>query len=71
MAQTHTPIASRLNEEYLSKAEFAAFLNRHQRTLDNWALRGFGPPRITINGTHFYRRDAVRDWLNSHEQGAR
>lgn len=66
-------MATRTNplfEEYAPQKEVAEFLGKSERTLDNWASRRYGPPRINVNGAHFYRRDKLRAWLNSHENTA-
>ena len=53
--------------EYLTKAELAAQLRRSTRSVDRWALTGYGPPRIRKGRRSLYRRAAVVEWLRSLE----
>ena len=49
--------------EYLTKAELANQLNRSIRSVDRWALTGYGPPCVRIGRRSLYRRAAVVEWL--------
>ena len=53
--------------EYLTKAELAAQLRRSTRSVDRWALTGYGPPHIRIGRRSLYRRAALVEWLRSLE----
>lgn len=53
--------------EYLTKAELAAQLDRSIRSVDRWALTGEGPPCVRIGRRSLYRRAAVVEWLRSLE----
>ena len=56
-----TPILA----SYLSHAELAKQLNKSERTLDRWHALRMGPPRTLIGRDIYYRRDAVKRWLES------
>lgn len=58
---------SRLLEEYAPKAEAARELNVSPRTLDRWWHERSGPPRTKIGYKIYYRRDALAEWVRSHE----
>jgi len=53
--------------EYLTKAELAAQLRRSIRSVDRWALGGYGPPCVRIGRRTLYRRASVVDWLRGLE----
>ena len=58
-----TPILA----DYLSHAELAKQLKKSERTLDRWHALRMGPPRTLIGRDIYYRRDAVKRWLESQE----
>jgi len=55
-------------DEYLTKHELAAILQKSTRTLDRWDLAGDGPPKVQIGRTVLYRRQSVSAWLLSRER---
>jgi hypothetical protein len=54
--------------DYLTKAELAAELRIHERTLDRWHTARTGPPRTEIGRDILYRRGSVRAWLAKRER---
>jgi hypothetical protein len=58
-------------EGYVRPHDLAKELRVSVRTLGRWQVRRIGPPRIVIGKQIFYRRDAVRAWLESREQKRR
>jgi hypothetical protein len=54
--------------DYLTKAELAAELGIHERTLDRWHTARTGPPRTVIGRDILYRRGAVLAWLANRER---
>lgn len=61
---------SALVDEFIEKEQLAKVLHKHPRTLDNWHVRRYGPPRINVQGKHLYRVSTVRQWLASLENTA-
>ena len=53
--------------DYMSLAEAARELGVGVRTLHNWWAERRGPPRTKVGHRVYYRRDAVRAWLESQE----
>ena len=63
--------ATKLLDEYLTRSELAAELNKSERTLERWERLGIGPP-VTRNGiTPIYNIQGARAWLRAQEQEAR
>lgn len=58
-----------LLDDYMTEAECAAELRRHERTLHRWRDRGDGPPYINLHSRILYSRASVTKWLQSLEQG--
>jgi hypothetical protein len=54
-------------EDYQTKSEFAAEMNKTERTLDRWDRLGIGPPRTIIGRTVLYRRTSTQKWLAAQE----
>ena len=54
--------------EYLRERELADLLGVSLRTLRRWHERRCGPPRVKFGRLVLYRKQAVRDWLISHEE---
>ncbi|MBO9664954.1 MAG: helix-turn-helix domain-containing protein [Dokdonella sp.] len=50
---------------HLSESEVAAQLGKCVRTLRNWARRGYGPPRVRIGRSIYYRLVEVSRWIDS------
>lgn len=47
------------------KRNFAAMLGKSERTLDRWAERRIGPPRIRVGNMVFYPQKAYEEWLEA------
>jgi hypothetical protein len=58
-------------EDYQTKNELAAEINKTQRTLDRWEALGIGPPRTIIGRTVLYRRTSTQKWLAAQERHGR
>ena len=58
---TATPLLG----DYLSPPDLARELDCTERTLKRWQAIGYGPRPIKIGGRVFYRRAAVKEWLDS------
>jgi predicted DNA-binding transcriptional regulator AlpA len=56
---------SRVLNGYLSEAEVAGQLGKCVRTLRNWARRGYGPPRVRVGRSIYYRVADVSRWVES------
>ena len=54
---------------YLTREDLAKALHRSVRTIDRWAVSRIGPPKVKIGRLILYRIDAVRNWLDSLEEG--
>jgi predicted DNA-binding transcriptional regulator AlpA len=54
--------------DYLEPAELARELDVSERTIHRWHVMRIGPPRVTIGRTVLYRRESVRQWLESREE---
>lgn len=50
---------------YLSKREAALRLRVHPNTLDNWAMRDYGPPRARVGRKIVYRTADLDDWIDT------
>ena len=61
-------MSSPLLSEYLSVTECAAELGVDKRTLERWNRLREAPPRTKLGKRVLYRRDAVAEWLRSHEK---
>jgi hypothetical protein len=59
-----------LLNDYAPEDQVAAELHVTKRTLQRWHAARIGPPRLIIARRPYYRREAVREWLRSREQGA-
>ena len=55
--------------KYMLVDETAELLRHSKGTLDNWRHRGEGPPYARLGGRILYDRDAVIEWVRSHERG--
>jgi predicted DNA-binding transcriptional regulator AlpA len=64
-----TAFADELHAEYVDKAMLCAGLGISTRTLDRLEVARVGPPKTKIGKRVLYRKDSVRSWLASHEQG--
>jgi len=56
-----------LGADYYTRQQLAEELGASVRTLDRWHTHRQGPPRIAVGKLVLYRREAVREWLRSHE----
>ena len=56
-----------LDYEVLNRAEAAAILDVHARTLDDWHERGEGPPVCILGGSRRYLKSSVLAWVKSKE----
>lgn len=69
---TADPISARttsgLLTDYLTPNELAVELDISPRTLKHWDNQRIGPPRVVIGRLVRYRREAVTEWLRTHEQ---
>lgn len=50
---------------HLSEAQVAKQLGKCVRTLRNWARHGYGPRRVRIGRSIYYRTTDVSQWINS------
>jgi predicted DNA-binding transcriptional regulator AlpA len=64
-----TAFADELQAEYVNKAMLCAGLGISTRTLDRLEVARVGPPKTKIGKRVLYRKESVRTWLASHEQG--
>jgi hypothetical protein len=64
-----TAFAVELQAEYIDKAMLCAGLGISTRTLDRLEVARIGPPKTKIGKRVLYRKDSVRTWLATHEQG--
>jgi hypothetical protein len=64
-----TAFADELQAEYVDKAMLCVALRISTRTLDRLEVARIGPPKTKIGKRVLYRKDSVRAWLASHEQG--
>lgn len=56
-------------ERFIGEREAADFLGHSVRCLQNWRLRGGGPPYIKISGRSIrYRRQDIVAWGDAHLQ---
>ncbi len=55
--------------DWIERAALAEELGLTPDTLARWATTGFGPPRVKVGRRVFYRRSAVRKWLEEQERG--
>ncbi|GAB4227921.1 MAG: hypothetical protein Kow0032_07610 [Methyloligellaceae bacterium] len=56
-------------EGWLTRDELAAELGIKPDTLQRWHKARTGPPCTLIGRTYYYRRAAVREWLEAREIG--
>ena len=63
-----TQTAPIIRLDYLEPAELARELDVSERTIHRWHVMRIGPPRVTIGRTVLYRRESVRQWLESREE---
>lgn len=69
--QNHTAV-SRFAALFQSDKELAADLGHvDTRVLQDWARKGFGPPRIKLGKRVFYRRSSVLAFMRSLERRSR
>jgi predicted DNA-binding transcriptional regulator AlpA len=61
--------AEEMHAEYLDKTALCAGLGISTRTLDRMEVARTGPPKTKIGKRVLYRKDSVRVWLTTHEQG--
>lgn len=54
-----------LRDDYYTRKELADELGTSVRTLDRWHAHREGPPRTAKGKLVLYRREAVRDWLET------
>lgn len=52
-------------EGFLTRDELAKELRVTTRTLIRWKWKRKGPPSVVIAGRVYYKRAAVRNWMNS------
>ncbi len=57
-----------LEENFIAPDVLAAELHVSTRTLHRWHVLRIGPPRVAIGRTVLYRRESVRQWLESREE---
>ena len=57
-------------DDKMTEAELAEEVARHVRTVQLWRAQRTGPPFIRLGRQILYRRQAVREWIDSleHEQ---
>lgn len=53
---------------FLRRKELAQQLGLSPRTIDRWQALRQGPPRVCVGRTVLYRIEAVRLWLQMHEE---
>jgi hypothetical protein len=53
--------------DYLTEGELAKQLKKDVRTLQRWRVLRKGPPVTPIGRDIYYRKSAVRDWLQARE----
>lgn len=51
--------------DLLSPPDLARELDCTERTLKRWQAIGYGPKPIKIGGRVFYRRAAVKEWIDA------
>lgn len=56
-------------EGWISRDELAAELGLKPDTLQRWHKARSGPPCALIGRTYYYRRAAVREWMEGRETG--
>lgn len=61
----HEATTTPLMADYLSRDQLAKELRISVRTLNKWAVLRCGPPKVRIGSRCFYRRDAVRAWIEA------
>ena len=52
-----------MQSEFLKLSEMARILRRPPATLCKWRRSGIGPPWIRIDGTIYYMRTELANWL--------
>jgi hypothetical protein len=57
----------RLLDDYLTREQLAAELDKCIRTLDRWHAMRIGPPRVTIGRVPLYTRESVAAWIQKQE----
>ena len=68
----HRATVSRFAALFQSDKELATDLGHSDtRILQDWARKGFGPPRIKLGKRVFYRRSSVLTFMRSLERQAR
>ncbi|WP_296643922.1 helix-turn-helix transcriptional regulator [Roseinatronobacter sp.] len=53
---------------WISRLDLALELGLTVDTLRRWEKRRFGPPAVRAGRQVYYRRDAVKEWLQQQEQ---
>jgi hypothetical protein len=54
-----------VNEQILTGPETAKWLRVKLRTLDNWRLKGVGPPYVAVGGRRYYRKADIEHFIKS------
>src|ERR1700726_1304547 len=57
-----------LLDDYLTREQLAAELDKCLRTLDRWHSMRIGPPRTMIGRVPMYRRNSVAAWIERQEK---
>ena len=55
---------SGIDSPYLNKQQACNYLGISNNTLDSWIVKGL--PKIKIGKTILFHKDAIDQWLNSH-----
>ena len=62
------PRTRKVTRDLLTPDQLAEQLGTSRRTVDRWHAQRLGPPRIKVGACIFYRAEAVREWLEGHEE---
>jgi predicted site-specific integrase-resolvase len=54
--------------EYITETQLSNHLNISVRTLQQWRVRGDGPPFTKLSRSVRYKKQSVQDWLDQQER---
>jgi predicted DNA-binding transcriptional regulator AlpA len=61
-------IPASITNELIRERDLAQQLQVHIMTLRRWHAQGIGPSRVSVGRQRYYRRSAVLNWLEQHQE---